>query len=431
MLTHASLRMLVAMLAALAARSADAQQPQRKASPPDARVFFVDLKNGATVPSRFTVRFGLEKMEIAPAGVARPNTGHHHLVIDAPPPAPDQPIPSDPNHLHFGRGQTEAEIILPAGEHTLQLVLGDQDHAPHDPPVMSEVLRVRVDAATVERARTPSPPGATVFFEGLDDGALVPTRMTIRFGVTGMALAPAGTSAPATGHHHLIIDAPPPDADREIPNDPNHLHFGKAQTATEVTLSPGPHTLQLALADHEHVPHDPPVFSKAIHVVAEEPRAPDRPASSAAPGVAQAASASAQGASGRTPAPPDAAVYFIYPPKGATIYPNTTVRFGLRNMGVAPAGVAKANTGHHHLLVDVETPPLDQPIPNDPAHLHFGNGQTEKKISLAPGRHTLQLILADAQHVPFDPPVMTERIDVTVMAPRKGGAKAASKKRRR
>ena len=89
---------------------------------------------------------------------------------------------------------------------------------------------------------------------------------------------------------------------------------------------------------------------------------------------------------GRQPSPPDAAVYFVYPRDGDLIYPKSTIRFGLRNMGVAPAGVSKANTGHHHLIIDSETPPLDAPIPNDPNHIHFGGGQTEVKLDLTPGR---------------------------------------------
>ncbi|WP_460450356.1 DUF4399 domain-containing protein [Alsobacter sp. SYSU BS001988] len=384
-----------------------AQGPSgRKTARPDARVFFVDLKDGQTVPSRFTVKFGAENVDIVAAGVAKPNSGHHHILVDAPLPPLDQPIPSDLNHLHFGRAQTEAEIILPAGDHTLQLILGDNDHLPHNPPIVSEVVHVRVDQATVEKPRSPAPPGASVSFVGLEDGATIPTKATIRFALAGMKLSPAGASEPMSGHHHLIVDAPTPDLDREIPSDPNHLHFGRGQTQVDLALTPGPHTLQLLLGDHEHVPHDPPVMSKIIHVVASD-----------APGAQKPAQASA--APGRTPAPPDAAVYFIYPSKGALIYPNTTVRFGLRNMGVAPAGVTKENTGHHHLLVDVETPALDGPIPSDPRHLHFGAGQTEKKITLKPGKHTLQLILGDSQHVPFDPPVMTERIEVTVMGPKK------------
>jgi hypothetical protein len=133
-------------------------------------------------------------------------------------------------------------------------------------------------------------------------------------------------------------------------------------------------------------------------------------------------------ATGRQPSPPDAAVYFVYPRDGELIYPSSTIRFGLRNMGVAPAEVAKPNTGHHHLIVDAPTPPLDAPIPNDPAHMHFGRGQTEVKLKLTPGEHTLQLILADERHLPHDPPVMSPRIKVTVGYPR--ASKLARKKRR-
>jgi hypothetical protein len=379
--------------------------PARKPSAANARIYFIDLKDGATIPSKVKIRFGIENMEIAPAGVAKPNTGHHHLLIDTQLPPLDQPIPSDFNHIHFGGGQTEAEITLPAGEHTLQLLLGDQAHIPHDPPVVSEIVHVRVDAATVEKTRTPAPAGASVFLVEPADGATVGRKVTVKFGVSGMELAPAGTSKPNSGHHHLLIDTPLPALDREIPSDLNHLHFGRAQTETEITLTPGDHTLQLLLGDHEHLPHDPPVFSKVIRIhVADAP--PDKAAQPAA-------------AAGRQPSPPDAAVYFIYPSNGETIYPNSTIRFGLRNMGVAPAGVAKPNTGHHHLMIDVDTPPLDQPLPSDLNHIHFGNGQTERKITLSPGEHTLQLILADDHHVPHDPPVISERIKVFVKTVRK------------
>ena len=94
------------------------------------------------------------------------------------------------------------------------------------------------------------------------------------------------------------------------------------------------------------------------------------------------------------------------------------VWFGTRNFGIAPAGVTTKNTGHHHLLIDAPVPPLDQPIPNDRNHLHFGLGQTETVIELPPGTHTLQLLMGDADHVPHDPPVMSKRITIYVRADR-------------
>ncbi|HEX7235622.1 MAG TPA: DUF4399 domain-containing protein [Gammaproteobacteria bacterium] len=123
----------------------------------------------------------------------------------------------------------------------------------------------------------------------------------------------------------------------------------------------------------------------------------------------------APAAPARTPAPANAMVYFLSPANGATVSSPVTIRFGLRGMGVAPAGVTNPNTGHHHLLVDVDTlPPDNLPIPNDANHRHFGLGQTETELMLPPGRHTLQLVLGDALHIPHQPPVISEKITITV-----------------
>jgi Domain of unknown function (DUF4399) len=251
---------------------------------------------------------------------------------------------------------------------------------------------------------TPSPPGAEVYFIGLKDGDTIPTKSTIHFGLRGMGVAPAGSDRANSGHHHLIIDAPTPPLDAEIPNDFQHMHFGAGQTETELTLPPGEHTLQLVLGDKNHIPHSPPVISERIKVkVVEQVTAPPQ---------ASAPQASVSG--GRKPSPKDAKVYFIYPKDGSYISPNPVIRFGLINMGIAPAGFDKPNTGHHHLLVDADLPPLDQPIPNDFQHLHFGAGQTEAKITLPPGRHRLRLLFADANHLAHNPPVYSEEINVIV-----------------
>ena len=108
--------------------------------------YFINLKDGDTVSSPFLVQFGLSGMGVAPAGVEKPNTGHHHLLIDTTLTADQmkEPIPADDNHKHFGGGQTEAMVTLPKGQHTLQLVLGDWTHIPHVPPVMSEPIRITV-----------------------------------------------------------------------------------------------------------------------------------------------------------------------------------------------------------------------------------------------------------------------------------------------
>lgn len=107
-------------------------------------------------------------------------------------------------------------------------------------------------------------------------------------------------------------------------------------------------------------------------------------------------------------------LYFINVKNGDTVASPLNVQFGLRGMGVAPAGVEKAGTGHHHLLVDVAELDVNNGIPMDDKHRHFGTGQTEVSIALKPGTHTLQLVLGDQNHIPHHPPLMSERITVTV-----------------
>jgi hypothetical protein len=121
-----------------------------------------------------------------------------------------------------------------------------------------------------------------------------------------------------------------------------------------------------------------------------------------------------------TPSPKDAYLYIISPADGDTVKGAFWCRFGLRNMGVTHAGDNFANTGHHHLLIDADEP-IDpgEPIPQDRKHLHYGAGETEALIELLPGKHTLQLVLSDAKHFNFDPPVVSKKITITV-----GGADA-------
>ncbi|MGA7779261.1 MAG: DUF4399 domain-containing protein [Paraburkholderia sp.] len=116
----------------------------------------------------------------------------------------------------------------------------------------------------------------------------------------------------------------------------------------------------------------------------------------------------------RTPSPPNAMVYIGYPNDGQVVAAGKPFRvwFGLRNMGVAPKGVNFPNTGHHHLLIDTDLPPMDQEIPNDRQHLHFGAGETETTLELPPGKHTLQLLMGDYRHVPHDPPVYSKKITI-------------------
>ena len=118
-----------------------------------------------------------------------------------------------------------------------------------------------------------------------------------------------------------------------------------------------------------------------------------------------------------SPAEDTPSVYFIAPENGATVQGTFTVKFGLSGMGVAPAGVEKANTGHHHLLIDLESlPDMSASLPATDNIRHFGGGQTETTLSLPAGTHTLQLLLGDHLHIPHDKPVISEKITITVAA---------------
>ncbi len=116
-----------------------------------------------------------------------------------------------------------------------------------------------------------------------------------------------------------------------------------------------------------------------------------------------------------SPSPSDASVFFIEPADGATVPPTFTVKFGVKGMTIAPAGTDQPNSGHHHLLIDVaDLPDMKLPLPATEQVVHFGKGQTETAVTLAPGRHTLQLVFANYLHIPHDPPVISKRITVTV-----------------
>jgi Domain of unknown function (DUF4399) len=134
------------------------------------------------------------------------------------------------------------------------------------------LLMMLTTATFASAGETPAPADAKVYFIGLKDGDTVKSPVLLHFGLSGMGIAPAGTEAPATGHHHLYIDAEAPTGDalnEAIPMDEHHIHYGKGQTEASVTLTPGKHTLQLVLGDWSHIPHKTPVMSDRITVNVE------------------------------------------------------------------------------------------------------------------------------------------------------------------
>jgi hypothetical protein len=115
-----------------------------------------------------------------------------------------------------------------------------------------------------------------------------------------------------------------------------------------------------------------------------------------------------------TPGALNASVYFISPNDKESIAGKVIIRFGLENFGIAPAGIQVTHTGHHHLIIDADLPPLNQPIPADENYVHFGKGQSEVEVELSKGTHTLQLLLGDFRHIPHNPPIYSKRITIKV-----------------
>ena len=136
-------------------------------------------------------------------------------------------------------------------------------------PEQTAVESPKTDPAPALPERTMSADGATVFFISPADGDMLSNPVKVVFGIDGMDVVPAGTHAPQSGHHHLLIDSDLPDLGLPIPKDGNHVHFGDGSTETEITLEPGQHTLQMLLGDHLHIPHNPPLISDPITIHVE------------------------------------------------------------------------------------------------------------------------------------------------------------------
>lgn len=163
-------------------------------------------------------------------------------------------------------GQEPAEA--PA-EQSAEAPAEQSAEAPATEAVDAAATATEAASAATGLPRTASPAGATVFFISPADGDTVTSPVAIEFGISGMGVVKAGEDQAESGHHHLIIDAGLPDLGLPIPADEHYVHFGDASTATDLTLEPGAHTLQLLLGDYLHIPHDPPVMSATITVVVE------------------------------------------------------------------------------------------------------------------------------------------------------------------
>lgn len=239
--------------------------------------------------------------------------------------------------------------------------------------------------ASGDKAAKAPKEGEGVYFAMPNEGSKVTETFTVAMGVNGKKVAPAGTDVPnkGLGHHHVIIDGKPVPAGQPVPADATHIHFGKGQKETTLTLAPGKHTLTLQFADGAHVSYGPE-WSKTINVDVQK------------------------GGKERS-------VSFGKPADGATVTSPVEMEFKVNGMGIIKAGETPNDKtgGHHHVIVDGSALPAGTVVPANETNIHYGKGQTEAKVELPKGKHTLTLQFGDANHASYGE-TLSKTISITV-----------------
>jgi hypothetical protein len=302
-------------------------------------------------------------------------SGHIHLLIDSDFIPAGEMIPADDLHRHFGNGSTSTELSLTPGTHILRLQYAGNNHtALEGDQFRQEIVVNVVDGAPEQAVRIVSP----------TSGATVPLTFTVVMAASGFSVEPAGLVNENAGHFHLLIDEPFVAAGEIIPADDTHLHFGKAQLTTTLTLEPGSYLLRLQLADGSHRALSGNQYRAETAIIVAE----DAPAEQ---------------------------VMFVKPADGATVTSPFLVGWAASGLIIEAAGSSiRPNAGHLHLLVNEEFVDGGEAIPTDETHMHFGRGQTNTELTLEPGEYTLRLQMANGAHIAHDGPQYHDEITVTV-----------------
>ena len=337
-------------------------------------VRFAEPADGATVSSPFDVAMEATGLVVEPSGEINEGAGHFHILVDTEFIAAGEVIPTDEQHLHYGKGQTAISLELAPGEHTLRLQFADGAHT----ALEGEAYRDTITVVVEEGAAAPS-----VRFAEPADGATVSSPFEVAMEATGLVVEPSGEINEGAGHFHILVDTEFIAAGEVIPTDEQHLHYGKGQTAISLELAPGEHTLRLQFADGAHIALDGEAYRDTITVVVEE--------GAAAPSVR-----------------------FAEPADGATVSSPFEVAMEATGLVVEPSGEINEGAGHFHILVDTEFIAAGEVIPTDEQHLHYGKGQTAISLELAPGEHTLRLQFADGAHIALDGEAYRDTITVVV-----------------
>jgi hypothetical protein len=263
---------------------------------------------------------------------------------------------------------------------------GPANPVPAEKPSAAKPASAPASAASQPAAKAAPAKTAHVFFRAPMNQAKVLPTFSVGFGVNGMGISPAGEAIEdkTKGHHHLIINGKSIPKGQVVPMDDTHKHFGKGQTEATLTLPVGKHTLTMQFADGAHISYGE-ALSKTIQVEVVE------------------------GGEERK-------VFFITPTDKAKVKSPVSVQFGVKGMTVRPAGEDPLDhtSGHHHLIIDGEAPAFGVPVAKDATHIHYGKGQTETTVELAPGKHTLTMQLADGAHLSYGP-AMRSQIEIEVV----------------
>ena len=325
-------------------------------------VAFFDPLDGATVSSPFEVVLAATGLVVEPSGEINDGAGHFHILVDTDFVAAGEVIPTDEQHLHYGKGQTTVSLELSPGEHTLRLQFADGAHTALEGEQYRDTIIVIVEESAA---------GTAVRFAQPDDGATVSSPFEVVMEATGLVVEPSGEINDGAGHFHILVDTDFVAAGEVIPTDEQHLHYGKGQTTVSLELSPGEHTLRLQFADGAHTALEGEQYRDTIIVIVEE--------SAAGP-----------------------AVRFAQPDDGATVSSPFEVMMEATGLVVEPSGEINDGAGHFHILVDTDFVAAGEVIPTDDQHLHYGKGQTTVSLELSPGEHTLRLQFADGAHTALE-----------------------------
>jgi hypothetical protein len=367
--------------------SAEAVAPPPVTNEPG--VHFVKPLDGAVVSPTFEVAMVANGLTVEPAGEIHEGAGHMHILVDTDFVEAGEVVPFDSDHLHFGKGQLTTVLTLTPGIHVLNLQFANGGHIALDGEQYHDTITVTVTEGATPVAHDHDAVG--VHFVTPLDGATVSPTFEVALEANGLTVEPSGEIHEGAGHLHVLVDTDFITAGEVILFDEHHLHLGKGQLTTTLTLTPGVHVLNLQFANGGHIALDGEQYRDTITVTVE--------AETTSPPAAEE---------------PEQGVHFAEPLDGAVVSPTFAVVMEANGLTVEPAGEIHEGAGHMHILVDTDFVEPGDLIISDEQHLHFGKAQLETELTLTPGVHVLNLQFANGAHIALEGEEYRDTITVTV-----------------